>query len=248
MSNVYTLMSQAAGADYGVADSLEVKGQFVQTSFTSSYNSGGIAVGADVAGYTRYNVVVEGGGTIATDRDVTSTVEIGTASPIISLTRVVGQLPTSTSYKQWSGIHYGINTGGATRQVVVTTETGFTRSYGGRVYVIYVPEGYGLELYDTASTFGSTSMSITLDTPTADSVMFAGAQFRNGEPTPLLSFGGTSGLNTDTRLDTATNENFYSGSKFFRGANTGLTVTAEDATAAGAESVLVGAVFKAVLL
>jgi hypothetical protein len=248
MSNVYTLMGQATGANYGVADSLEVKGQFLQMSFTSSFNSGSIGVGAGISGYTRYNIVVEGGGTIATNKDVTSTVEIGTASPIISLTRVVGQLPTSTSYKQWAGIHYGINTGGATRQVVVTTETGFSRSYGGRVYVVYVPEGYGLELYDTASTFGSTSMSITLDTPQGDSVMFAGAQFRNGESTPSLSFGGTSGLSTDTRLDTATNENFYSGSKLFRGANTGLTVTAEDTSAAGAESVLVGAVFKAVVL
>ena len=248
MSNVYTLMSQAAGADYGFADSLEVKGQFVETSASRSYTSASLAVGAAISGYTRYNVVVEGGGANGANQDISSTVEIGTASPIISLTRVVGQLPTSTSYKQWSGIHYGINTGGSLRQVKVTTENDLLRGYGGRVYVVYVPEGYGLELYDTASTFGSTSMSIDLATPNGDSVMFAGATFRNGEITPSLSFGGTSGISTDSRLDTLSNENFYAGSKFFKAANTGLTVTAEDATADGAESVLVGAVFKAVLL
>lgn len=248
MSNVYTLMGQAAGANYGFADSLEVKGQFVKSSASTSFTSGSLGVGAAIEGYTRYNIVVEGGGSNGSNQVISSTVEIGTASPIISLTKVVGQVPTSTSFKQWAGIHYGINTGGSSRQIVVTTEYTFLRGYGGRVYVVYVPEGYELELYDTDATFGSTSMSITLDTPQGDSVMFAGATFRNGESTPSLSFGGTSGVTTDSRIDTLSNENFYSGSKLFRDANTGLTVTAEDTSAAGAECVLVGAVFKAVLL
>lgn len=242
MSNLARLMQQAA-AGGSVPLTYEVAGTANTTSNSNinpSFSS--VSLGSlPASGFKRYIVIAEGGGAPAANADISATITV--AGELA--TRLVSVLPASTSYKQTAAVHVIENSVDATATIAFSTN-GRRRSVGLQVYAVYIPTGATLVSGDTATDSGSTSMSVALDTPSAQSLMVGVAAFRNGESTPSLSLGGTAGVTTDFRVDSSSgNENQYMGSKKFSGSNTGLTITASDATADGAESVMCGAVLYA---
>jgi hypothetical protein len=221
------------------------QGTITRTSGTGTVTPGithtGVAIGSEPAvGYDRYLVTIIGGGPQSgTNTTITPTVTI---NGVVSDTILTHSATNSSSFRQWGGILILKENIGTTATFLINLSPN-PSPYAFIVYAIYVKQTFSISSFNSSTAQGSTSMSISLNTPRRNSIMFAGAQFRNGEITLSLSFGGTAAITTDFRADTSNgDENFYAGSRLFSSANTGLTVTATDATAAGTESILFGCV------
>lgn len=220
------------------------QGTITRTSGTGTTDPGishtGVSIGPEpAAGYDRYLVILIGGGPqTVTNTSITSTITVDNVTSDVVLSH---SATNSTSYRQWGAIHEIKQNVATTATIRVTLSA--VSPYSFIVYAVYVKQTFSISSFNSATAQGSTSMSISLNTPRRDSIIFAIAHFRNGEATPSLSFGGTAAITTDFRSDSSGGgENFYAGSRLFTSANTGLTVTAADATADGLESILFGCV------
>lgn len=195
---------------------------------------------APTASQKRYVVVCQGGASFSVNRDISAT-DVTVAG--LSCTLAVEKLAASTSYKQYAAVHYVEVPTGTTATVSITSAYG--RGFSAQVYSVYIDSGDTLSVYSSDTDEASTALSCAVNAPATNSVAAAAAQFRNGEATPSISFGGTLGLTTDYRVDILSDENSYFGSDLLTSSGTGLTATITDSGAAGNESVLVSAVFSA---
>jgi len=240
MSNIFFNMSQAAGAFVELV--YEKNGSDVSRTLATSATFTDVYLGQlPASDQTRYIIIVESGGAGGENTDVTTTVTIDGGAA----TRDAGEQGTSTSYRMWSAVHSEQNT--TSEYGTVSFSASASRTYSFQVYAVYLPAGSTLGVHDSATDAENTAttLSISLDTPTSTSFMFVASQFRNGESTPSLSYGGTAGISTDTRIDNGTDENGYYGSKEFLTDNTGLTITMTDGTATQ-EKAMAGVVYKEV--
>ena len=219
----------------GNADSIAASGN-TSTTFSS------LSIGSEPAsGRKRYVVVVEGGASAFADSNISTTsLTIGG----ITATKALGNLSTSTSFKQYCGVWYAEVPTGTVASVSMVA--GAARGFGVQLYSVYMDTDKSLALSDTSVASGTTTLTTTVDVPTTNALTVAAAQYRNGEDTPSISFGGSLGVTTDYRRDLSSNENFYSGSILTTGAATNLTTSISDPVAAGLESVALSCVFSSI--
>lgn len=217
--------------------------QGATTGSGNSFTFSAASIGAAPAtGKRRYIVVVQGGASDNVNQNITPTsVTINSNAATLAVQRVAA----STSYKQYTGIHYLEVSTGTTATITITGS--FPRRFGLQLYAIYINAGNSLGVFSTSATEGTATLTNTVNIPSGASAAFAAAQYRNGETTLTLSFTGTLGVGTpDYRADILSNENFYAGSVLkstATAAATGRTVSITDTIAAAAESTAVASVF-----